>query len=268
MKMLPSGTYYGRTNSSVYIDEIMLTDTEYTCERVDWHYHENAYFTFILEGHVIEGNRKEVYDCPAGTLLFHHWQEPHYNIKPPGFTRGFHIELPRQWFEQAGINTSTLEGSHRIMIPDVKLLMYQLFSESREIDANNRLFIESLVMKAFSRMLPSGNSTRSTPSWVAKLDMILHDAPDAVFTLHDLGRELDLHPVHLCRDFSKYFRCNLGDYLRKLRIEKSCALLPNTSLSLTEIAYSCGFADQSHFTRTFRKIQGQTPSAFRKLITG
>ncbi|MGB1004752.1 MAG: helix-turn-helix domain-containing protein [Salibacteraceae bacterium] len=41
-------------------------------------------------------------------------------------------------------------------------------------------------------------------------------------------------------------------------------LLKNTSLSTTEIAYECGFADQSHFIRTFKNLNGFTPKQYQK----
>ncbi len=91
METLKTGSFYGQTNQTLHLDFATITDTEYTHDKVDWHYHENAYFTFILDGKVIEGNKKEVYNCTAGSLLFHNWQDPNYNIKPKGYTRGFHI---------------------------------------------------------------------------------------------------------------------------------------------------------------------------------
>lgn len=59
MVKLTNGQFFGQTNDTTYLNGVTLTDTEYTHEKVDWHYHENAYFTLILEGRVIEGNKKE-----------------------------------------------------------------------------------------------------------------------------------------------------------------------------------------------------------------
>src|SRR3954469_11030740 len=120
MKESRKGEFYGQTNTTINLDGITLTDTVYTHDKVDWHYHENAYFTFILQGNVIEGNKNEIYNCSAGSLLFHNWQEPHYNIKPEGFTRGFHIELEKSWFTDLDFSTTGLQGSINIADPDVK----------------------------------------------------------------------------------------------------------------------------------------------------
>jgi AraC family transcriptional regulator len=58
----------------------------------------------------------------------------------------------------------------------------------------------------------------------------------------------------------------MGEYIRKLRVEKSFALLAGDDLSLTDIAFACGFADQSHFLRCFKQFGGSNPSAYRKLL--
>ena len=62
-----------------------------------------------------------------------------------------------------------------------------------------------------------------------------------------------VHPVHLAQTFRKFYRCTIGDYVRSLRIEFACRQLAATKMPLSEIALLAGFADQSHFTRTFRK---------------
>jgi AraC family transcriptional regulator len=111
MDNLKTGQFFGTTNETIHLTGITLTDTEYTHDKVDWHYHENSYFTFILNGKLVEGNKKETHTCESGGLIFHNWQEPHYNIKPKGYTRGFHIELKTQWSltQQSAIDSLLIE---------------------------------------------------------------------------------------------------------------------------------------------------------------
>jgi transcriptional regulator GlxA family with amidase domain len=55
-----------------------------------------------------------------------------------------------------------------------------------------------------------------------------------------------------------------GDYVRRLRLWRARdALDCDRDSSLSEIAADCGFADQSHFTRHFRRLFGTTPGAYR-----
>ena len=84
-------------------------------------------------------------------------------------------------------------------------------------------------------------------------------------TLKEISESLHVHPSYLSREFSKYFdNLSFGDYIRKLRIEKSIQLLKEPQYSLAEIAYLTGFSDQSHFNRTFKLHVGKTPAVFRK----
>lgn len=116
MNSLRNGEYFGETNQIINFEGLTITDTEYTHPYVDWHYHENVYFTFLLQGSMTEGNKREIYGCSAGTLLYHHWEDPHYNIKSDVFTRGFHIEITQNWFERFDIQKNKVEGSFNIKI--------------------------------------------------------------------------------------------------------------------------------------------------------
>ena len=267
MKQSQRGEFYGQTNKTIHLDGITLTDTVYTHDRVDWHYHENAYFTFILEGNVMEGNKKEIYNCSAGSLLFHNWQEPHYNVKPEGFTRGFHIEIEKDWFDDLEFNANDLEGSINISNTDLKFLMYKIFRETKMNDATSALSIQTLLLESLAKMVVvKQTNTNKKPSWVAEIDMIMNDQCMDSLTLDYLSKTVNIHPVHLSRDFSKYFHSSFGEYIRKLKVEKSLRLISQKKLNLTAIALDCGFADQSHFTRCFKEINGINPSEYRKIL--
>ena len=266
MKRLARGEFFGQTNHTIHLDGLTLTDTVYTHDRVDWHYHEQAYFTFILEGAVIEGNKNETYECQPGSLLFHNWQEAHYNIKPPGFTRGFHLEIERGWFRDLGLEEPE-QGSVRLDDPSMKLGMYRMAAEARNFTVHSGVSIQTLLVDLLSQMQGgSGLRLYKNPSWVGQLKQILHDAPDETHSLAMLSGILRIHPVHLSRDFPKYFHCTLGEYLRKLKIARAMVLLADKDCSLTTIAFDCGFADQSHFIRCFRQLNGMTPSGYRRLL--
>jgi len=269
MNHLQKGQFYGETNTTIHQEGITLTDTVYTHDKVDWHYHEHAYFTFILQGNVTEGNKKEVYNCSPGSLLFHNWQEPHYNIKPEGFTRGFHIEIEQQWFDALHFNADGIQGSSNLANPDLKFLFYKLFAETKINDASSTLSIQGLLLQTLSQMVRNEQySISKKPAWVYSINEILNEQFTDALTLEYLSAATGIHPVHLSREFPKYFNCSFGEYIRKLKTERSLSLLANKRIDLTAIAYECGFADQSHFTRCFKAINGITPSTYRRLLLG
>ncbi|MES2773104.1 MAG: helix-turn-helix transcriptional regulator [Bacteroidota bacterium] len=267
MKQLTRGQFYGQTNETLCLDGITLTDTEYTHAHVGWHYHELPYFTFILQGNILEGNKKELYHCAPGTLLFHNWQEPHYNIKPEGFTRGFQIEPGLEWADNVGFDFRDLQGNIHISNPNHTLLLYKIFKESKLKDTATTLSVQGLLLQLLSGMQQvEETALKGKPLWVRKIPEILHDPSAENITLSRLAALLGVHPVHLSRDFSRYFHCGFGDYFRKQKIIKSLDLLAVKKHSLTGIAFECGFADQSHFTRCFREHMGISPLSYRKML--
>ncbi len=268
MKKLKKGRYFGSHYQKSSFSGLILTDTEYTHSKVDWHYHENPYFTFLLQGKLFEGSRKKDNYLKPGSLLFHNWQEKHYNIKPDEFTRGFHIELDNSWFNKHELSTDYLEGSFDIKGPKIKAIVNSIFLESKVNDGNSGLSIELLMLSIFDQM-PRSNETKNTnlPSWFKKLEEYIIEG-DVNINLASLSTLLDIHPVHLSREFHKYFKITLGQYIRYLRVNKAFSLLRMNKLSMAEICLTCGFYDQSHFIRDFKRIYKTTPRKFQLNISG
>lgn len=71
-----------------------------------------------------------------------------------------------------------------------------------------------------------------------------------------------ISPSQLERDFARLFGMTPQDFLTNVRMEHALALL-DQDLSIAEIAYKCGYADQSAFTRRFRLTVGATPREYR-----
>jgi YesN/AraC family two-component response regulator len=123
------------------------------------------------------------------------------------------------------------------------------------------------VVAAFSKMIQLKDYTDRQPLWQGHLKELLYAHYDQPLSLTTIAAQLHLHPVYLCQQFPKLFQCTLGEYVRKIKIEKATErLLMGDPVLLTSLAYECGFADQSHFIRLFKKHTGFTPLVFRKLV--
>lgn len=268
MEMLKTGQFYGSTSQKLDLDGVVITDTDYLHPYVDWHYHENAYFTFILKGNVLEGNRKGVFHCAAGDLVYHNWQESHYNIKPENcFTRGFHIELKPEWFTRYDLPSSIIEGSVRFDDPELKLIMYRLVSVSKEKNISD-VAIDAELVRFYSTASSKTTLLESSvkPIWAKRLEELLSEPESHVLSLNAIAKAVDIHPVHLSRTFPKYFRHSFSQYLQLKKIEHSIKMIIENKNSLAAIAAESEFSDQSHFIRAFKKQQGLTPYAFKKLL--
>jgi AraC-like DNA-binding protein len=266
MQKLIRGDFYGTHFKKLNFNNLVVTDTEYTHRNVDWHFHENPYFTFLLDGKLFESNKKESYYLKPGSLLFHNWQDAHYNIKPPDFTRGFHIELNEDWFSNYDIRLTDFEGSVNLENPVIKNLMSKVFLESKINDAYSNLSIETFLIEIFSIIKETKKKNYQSPTWINKLrELLMEESAD--YSLSTLSAILGIHPNHLSREFSRYFGTSLGNYIRLLKLNKALCLLTSNKFSMTEICYECGFYDQSHFISNFKRVYNTTPTKLLRNIS-
>ena len=82
--------------------------------------------------------------------------------------------------------------------------------------------------------------------------------------LCDVAREAGMSVSCFERTFKKTMGMNFSPYINKLRIEKASDMLRKTNYSVSEIAFACGFTNQFHFTRTFKKILKVSPTVYKK----
>jgi AraC family transcriptional regulator len=261
------GQFRGDTFQTSLFNGITATETEYDYKFIDWHYHANPYFSLVTSGHCREINKRGVFDCSPDSLLFHNHHEPHSNAKSGGISRHFQLEVTHDWCRNSEIDLDRLPGSSEVRNPKIKLLFYSIYKEAKVFDDTSSLTIDTLLLQTFETMRGVESTSFTTkPNWVKKIDEILHESFDRTLSLRELSAQLDLHPAHLSRDFSRYFRCNFSEYIRRIKVEKALSMLRNRKFSLTDIAVSCGFADQSHFIRCFKEFVRITPKAYRKIV--
>jgi len=265
MQRFEKGKYLGVNKRQQAYGDIFLSNTCYNKElQSDWHYHENPFFSFLFSGGSVENRKSECIECIPGQIYFYNWHEPHKNTNYQENTQNFNIELDAHWLKTLDINETAITGSFSIQSPDIKFTIVKLFKEFLRSDDLSGASINLLTLELLQQLCRT-SITRHRPVWVNQLKEILHDHWSENLSLHHLASLLNIHHVTISKYFSRYFDCTLGEYVRKIRVEKALGLVRSTSLSLSAIAYECGFADQSHFIRTFKDQTGFRPNEFRKL---
>ncbi len=83
-------------------------------------------------------------------------------------------------------------------------------------------------------------------------------------SLKTVAEDLHTNPSYLSTLFKQEMGTTFTDYLNQVRINRSCELLADSSLSLIDISIQSGFDDQSYFTKVFRKVKDTTPKDYRK----
>ena len=111
----------------------------------------------------------------------------------------------------------------------------------------------------------SSNSARAPPpSRASPARSHLHHRHAEPITTAELATLAGLSPSQFERVFRKALGAAPRQYLLRVRIEAACRRLVEEDESIAAIAQQCGFYDQAHFTRSFHRIMGVTPSAYRK----
>jgi AraC family transcriptional regulator len=87
-------------------------------------------------------------------------------------------------------------------------------------------------------------------------------------TLQDFSTELGMSADHFGRLFKRASGVPVHQFLLRSRIDRVRSFLAETTTPIADIARECGFTDQMHLTRAFRRIVGTTPAVFRKASQG
>lgn len=91
-------------------------------------------------------------------------------------------------------------------------------------------------------------------------------APDEEWPVRRLARVSGVSEAHFARSFKDAYGTPPHRYLLTRRIERAMALLRDTDLSITDVAFRSGWRSLGTFGRTFRDVTGETPGAFRTRV--
>ena len=83
-------------------------------------------------------------------------------------------------------------------------------------------------------------------------------------TLTDISKHVYLSKMYVSKIFKEEMKITLSEYINKTRIEKSTALLLDSSLSIVDVANLVGYEDQSYFTKVFKNIMGVSPGKYKE----
>ncbi len=88
--------------------------------------------------------------------------------------------------------------------------------------------------------------------------------PGSATKVGDLAERAGLSPFQLDQRIRAMFGLSAGQYLTRLRIDHASERLRTTDEPISQVALECGYADQTAFTRQFRKVVGLSPGAYRR----
>jgi len=101
---------------------------------------------------------------------------------------------------------------------------------------------------------------------IAKGIKYIHENYHRSINLHMLCEHLNLNTCYFCVLFKNQTKMTFSQYLNKVRINESKKLLETTSDSIIDVSLSVGFNNHNHFSATFKKLTGVTPTVFRNQL--
>ncbi len=109
------------------------------------------------------------------------------------------------------------------------------------------------------------NSDASKNAKIKKVLSFIRQNYNTPLTLEKIASFAGMSSKYFCYFFKEMTQKSPINYLNDYRIERAARKLLATDLSVTDIAYSCGFNDLSYFIKTFKAAKGITPYKFRKI---
>jgi AraC-like DNA-binding protein len=139
--------------------------------------------------------------------------------------------------------------------------------EILELKALMYLLVSYLIKQYTYKSLPETVYTRH----FSKLNKInqavnyISENYDKPLTTKKLASMAHLSEGYFCQIFKDVTGKTAMEYINGFRIDKAEKMLRKTDLTVTEIAFCCGFDDANYFSRIYKKIKGENPQAARSL---
>lgn len=219
--------------------------------RLFWHSHPHSCLAVVIEGAVRKRFTNVEEDAKDGMVVEMPAEEPHEDLFGRTGARIVVVESDEasgtlRCFRDWGATLLAHRVSHELALPD----------------AYTPLALEGLALELTALVGRQRDIDYGGPRLDAVREMLLQE-PSSPPSLSRIAAEIGLHPSHLARSFRARYGESVGEYGRRLRLEWTAQRLVGSDEALASIAARAGFADQSHFTREFKRQFGLTPGRYR-----
>lgn len=257
-----SVTYSGRALRDLEADGWEITETFHAGgTATDWHEHETGHFCLVIAGALVDEGGDARRDCGPGTLLYFPGRVTHRDVFLESGARCLNLRPPRPETGTPGVTPESGEARVLQCEHSASWLAGRVYDRIRiaaRPHASGELG-DLLAADSFGRA-----DTSRDPRWLAHARALIDEEWASDARLGTVAERVGISRYHLARTFRERLGCSVGEYVHRLRVTHARHLLLATEASLSEIAFTTGFADQSHFTRIFRRHIGTSPDRYRR----
>jgi len=189
------------------------------------------------------------------------------------------VSIPDDFLKRAAEEYSNgdvgLESASRVKDPRLAHFMRLLNDEERDGFPSGNVYLDSILQAMASLLVRTrGVARRSTPVYrgglaapqLRRVLEMIESGLDGDLRISDLAREAGLSPVY----FASVFRQSTGQtphrYVNFRRMELAKQMLQSSNARILDVAISCGFKNQQHFSRAFSRFWSVPPKAYRNQL--
>ncbi|NOV04015.1 AraC family transcriptional regulator [Paenibacillus planticolens] len=245
------------------------------------------YFCTEGQGKLLVGDR--VYALEPGTFTIIkpfvlHWPRVSGTKPLHRFVLSIHERFVQSWFERlpvsdGGVRSFLLESDssslHKKVSAEQITFFHSMLAQISQEAAGRQIHYEAAALHLLAGLLivldreeePAMDHTKTNLTPLHLAERILHYLSEHYADRIESSRlheHFNVSRSHMYDHFKQWTGLSINRYLILYRIDQAKRLLMDSPLSVTEIAYTVGFNDLSHFFHTFKSEEGITPNLFRK----
>lgn len=253
-----------------------------------WHYHPEIELVYVKNG---KGKRH------IGTHISYYTTGDLILIGPNLPHRGFTDRLTKADTEIVVQVSESIIGATYMPFPELQQIqqLVKLSESGLSFHGQTKEYIGARLedmsgMDKFERLIALlqifqylANSDEYEILNVDKVSIVVnHQDHERIKSIYDHVRKQYMDPIPLdevaeminmtvpsfCRYFKKQTNKTFTQYVNEFRIVHACKLLSEENISVTNVAYDCGFNNFSHFSRCFKKLTSKTPREYRNDLRG
>ena len=146
----------------------------------------------------------------------------------------------------------------------IKNIFFEFYSQNLHKAATSERYFELLLLKLSENI--NRHSTEQEHTYYDALCKIRNEiqlAPQNRWTIDEISKKLNLSRSYVQHLYKLFFNTSIFSDIQIYRMEHAKYLLSATNMTISNISQSCGYENDVHFMRTFKKATGMTPSGFR-----